>query len=565
MYRYDAWDQKIVDERVAQFRDQVARRIAGTLSEERFRALRLQNGLYLQRHAYMLRVAIPYGLLSSDQLRALATVARRWDKGYGHVSTRQNMQFNWPLLGDVPDILEHLAGVQMHAIQTSGNCIRNISADALAGVARDEFADPRPVCEVLRQWSTFHPEFAYLPRKFKIAVSGARSDRAAVAYHDIGIRLLPNASGDIVARVLVGGGLGRTPVIAQTLHDALPQRELLAYCEAILRVYNQAGNRDNKYRARIKILVKDMGIEAFRDAVHTEWEAIRGTGIDLTDTELERVRGYFSPPDYDPSLANDALPDPKHTTRWEDAPTDDHAWTDPSFWRWLRYNTEPHRYDGYRIVMVSLKSANRAPGDITADEMDAVAAIADQHAFGQIRTTHTQNMVLADIPVRALPTVWRALATVDLATPNIGRLTDLICCPGLDFCSLANASSIDVAERIHERFDALDYLYDVGDLELKMSGCINACGHHHVGHIGILGIDRRGEEAYQVMLGGSATDDASLGKFIGPAFTKDEIAPALERIVARYLTERTDDSERFLDTFRRVGMTPFKEAAYDPA
>ena len=565
MYVYDAWDQTIVDERVAQFRDQVQRRIAGTLSEERFRALRLQNGLYLQRHAYMLRVAIPYGLLSSRQLRALATVARRWDKGYGHVSTRQNMQFNWPLLGDVPDILQHLAAVQMHAIQTSGNCIRNISADHLAGVARDEYADPRPVCEVLRQWSTFHPEFAYLPRKFKIAVSGAQHDRAAVAYHDIGIRLFPNDAGDIVARVLVGGGLGRTPVIAQVLHDALPQVELLAYCEAILRIYNAAGNRDNKYRARIKILVKDMGIDAFRQAVHTEWEAIRGTGVELTDAELERVRAAFSPPRYDDALRADALPEPERRTHWDDAPTADDAWSDPGFWRWIRYNTEAHRQDGYRVVTLSLKSASRAPGDITADEMDAVADLADAYAFGQIRTTHTQNMVLADVPVRALPEVWRALSRADLATPNIGRLTDLICCPGLDFCSLANASSIDVAERIHERFDALDYLYDVGDLELKMSGCINACGHHHVGHIGILGIDRRGEEAYQVMLGGSATDDASLGKFIGPAFTKDEIAPAIERIVARYVDERTDPSERFLDTFRRVGMTPFKEAAYDLA
>ncbi len=549
MYAYTEIDQRIVDERVAQFRDQVARRLRGELSEDEFRPLRLQNGLYLQRHAYMLRVAIPYGLLSTAQVRMLAHIARRYDRGYTHVTTRQNVQYNWPQLEQVPDLLADLASVQMHAIQTSGNCIRNVTCDPLAGVAGDEIEDPRPYCEIVRQWSTFHPEFAYLPRKFKIAFTGATSDRAAVAFHDIGLRLVRNDAGRVGFQVIVGGGLGRTPVVGVVIREFVEKRDLLSYCEAILRVYNLHGDRQNKYKARIKILVRTMGEDAFRDAVDQEWERIRDTALALPEAELERMISHFSPPPYD-------LNESDRTD------ADELAARDPEFDRWLRRNTRPHRQPGYRVVYVPLKAKDRAPGDITADELDAIADLADAHSFGRVRTTHEQNLVLSDVPVSSLEAVWRGLDALGLALPNLGTLADLICCPGLDFCSLANAGSIGVANDVQARFDDLDHLYDLGELSLKMSGCINACGHHHVGHIGILGINKAGEEWYQIMLGGSASDDASLGRWLGPAVAKHEVPDALERLLTRYIEIRDSDAERLLDTYRRVGPAPFKEAVY---
>ena len=547
MYQYDNYDHTIVRERVEQFRGQVQRRLDGRLTEEQFRPLRLQNGLYLQTHAYMLRVAIPYGLLNTKQLRALAMIARDYDKGYGHVSTRQNMQYNWPELEDVPDILQHLADVEMHAIQTSGNCIRNISSDEFAGVTAEELEDPRPYCEILRQWSTFHPEFAYLPRKFKIAVTGATTDRTAVAYHDIGLRLEANSDGVVGFKVYVGGGLGRTPVIGPVVREWIAKEDILSYCEAILRVYNLSGDRKNKYRARIKILVRTLGVDEFRRRVDEEWDRIREGAMELTSAEIDRVSAFFRPPAYDATASERGLP-PEG-----DRPT--------SFSRWLKYNTEPHKVPGYRIVHVSLKAPDIAPGDITDTQMEALADIADAHSFGEVRTTHRQNMVLADVEEGELFTVWEQLQAVTLATPNIGTVTDMICCPGLDFCSLANASSISIADDLNKTFDQLDYVYDLGPVELKMSGCINACGHHHVGHIGILGISKAGEEFYQIMLGGSAGNDSSLGKWLGPAIAKPEIATAVGRLLERFVTVR-DDGERFLDTYRRLGAGEFKEAVY---
>jgi len=545
MYRYNDVDATIVHERVEQFRGQVARRMRGELTEEEFRPLRLQNGLYLQRHAYMLRVAIPYGLLSSEQLRMLGHIARRYDRGYGHITTRQNIQYNWPELEEVPDLLADLASVEMHAIQTSGNCIRNITADHLAGIAKDEVADPRPYCEIMRQWSTFHPEFAYLPRKFKIAFTGATRDRAAVAYHDIGIRLVANDAGEPRFTILVGGGLGRTPVIAEVIRENVEAEDLLSYCEAILRVYNLEGNRDNKFKARIKILVKELGIDEFRRRVDAEWDNFRSSAIRLTRDEVERVAAYFEPPPY----AQDAAqPELKNTD-------------DTDYARWLKYNVHDHKMSGYNVVFLSLKGKNRAPGDCTDHEMEAIADLADETSFSRIRTTHDQNLVLPDVADEHLRRVYERATELDVATANIGTLADLISCPGLDFCALANAGSIGVANMIHEYFDDFDYLYDLGELKLKMSGCINACGHHHVGHIGILGINKAGEEYYQIMLGGSESDDASLGKWLGPAIPKDGVTQALDRMLQRYL-ELRDGDERFLDTYRRIGPKPFKEAVY---
>ncbi len=548
MYQYDAYDQALVDERVAQYRGQVQRYLAGELSDDEFRPLRLMNGLYLQRHAPMLRVAIPYGLLSSRQLRTLAAIARRYDKGYGHFTTRQNIQFNWPKLEDTPDILAELARVEMHAIQTSGNCIRNVTADHLAGVAEDEIEDPRLYCEIIRQWSTFHPEFSYLPRKFKIAVTGASHDRAAAQVHDIGLNLLRDADGGLGFRVLVGGGLGRTPIIGQVIREFLPERDLLSYLEAILRVYNQHGRRDNLYKARIKILVKALGINTFREQVEAEWMQIRESGLVLDAAEIERVRAFFNPPPYDPSAAADRS-------------FAEQLGRDPAFATWVRYNVAGHKVAGYRNVFVALKAPAVPPGDITAEQMDAVADLADRYSFGQVRATHQQNLLLADVRQADLYALWQALQEQALATPVIGTLADMICCPGLDFCSLANASSIAIARQINETFDRLDYLYDLGAIRLNMSGCMNACGHHHVGHIGILGVDKKGEEWYQISLGGSSENEATLGDILGPSVPKAEVAATLERILRVYLAQREGD-ERFIDTLRRIGLEPFRAGAY---
>jgi sulfite reductase (NADPH) hemoprotein beta-component len=550
MYQYDSYDQTLVDERVAQFRGQVRRYLAGELSDDEFRPLRLMNGLYMQRHAPMLRVAIPYGLLSSRQLRTLAHIARRYDKGFGHFTTRQNIQYNWPKLEDTPDILAELAQVQMHAIQTSGNCIRNVTADHLSGVAPDEIEDPRIYCEIIRQWSTFHPEFSYLPRKFKIAVTGAAHDRAAAQVHDIGLNLLRDEKGGIGFRVLVGGGLGRTPMIGQVIREFLPRRDLLSYLEAILRVYNQHGRRDNLYKARIKILVKALGTEPFRQQVEAEWEHIRGSGLVLDEAEVERVRRFFAPPPYEAAAAADlSFP------QWLKG--------DKAFATWVRHNVAEHKVAGYRNVFVALKEPGMPPGDITAEQMDVVADLADRYSFGMIRSTHHQNLLLADVRQADLYPLWHALKSQKLAAPVIGTLADMICCPGLDFCSLANASSIAIAQQINDKFDRLDYLYDLGDLRLNLSGCMNACGHHHVGHIGILGVDKKGEEWYQISLGGSSENDVTLGDILGPSVPKTEVANTLERILRVYV-ERREDGERFLDTCRRIGLEPFRVRAYAP-
>ena len=549
MYQYDAYDQQIVDERAAQFQGQVERRLEGSVIENEFKPLRLQNGLYMQLHAYMLRVAIPYGLLNTKQVRMLAHIARTYDRGYGHFTTRQNIQYNWPSLQDVPKILEDLASVQMHAIQTSGNCIRNVTSDHLAGVAADELEDPRPYCELLRQWSTFHPEFAHLPRKFKIAVTGTPDfDRAAVRFHDIGVRIKDDEDGERGFQILVGGGLGRTPHIASVIREHLPYEHLLSYLEAIMRVYNRHGRRDNKYKARIKILVASMGPDAFRDAVEAEWEHTRDTALRLTREEIDRIRVQFAPPAYD------------------DLPGENMVGLGLSRNDGLRHfvnnNLRAHKQPGYVAVMVSLKPTGRPPGDVSDTQLDAIADIADRFSLGEVVVTHGQNLVLPHVRQRDLAQLHDALAQWDLATPNIGKLTDSICCPGLDFCNLANARSIPVAIEIGERFEALDYLEDLGEVSLKISGCINACGHHHVGNIGILGIDKLGTEAYQLLLGGSPSDDAAIGKIVGPAFSGEEIVDAVETVLKVYLSLRTSPDERFLDTYRRVGMPPFKEALY---
>ncbi|HTV98597.1 MAG TPA: nitrite/sulfite reductase [Steroidobacteraceae bacterium] len=549
MYRYDAIDKALVDERVAQFRDQTRRFLAGEISDDEFRHLRLRNGLYIQRHAPMLRVAIPYGLLSSEQLRTLGWIARRYDRGYGHFTTRQNIQYNWPKIEDVPEILAALARVQMHAIQTSGNCIRNTTSDHLAGVAPDELEDPRPWCELIRQWSTFHPEFTYLPRKFKIAVTGAPRDRAASQVHDIGVHLTRGAAGEPGFEILAGGGLGRTPVIGQVVREFLPREHLLSYLEAILRVYNREGRRDNIHKARIKILVKSLGIEEFRRRVEAEWDLIKDGSLRIPGHEIERVRAFFVAPPYAPLADGDP------------AAGDGPAGRDAAFRAWYRYNTSAHKMPGYRVVFVSLKKPGVAPGDATDEQMELIADLADRFSFGEVRVTHTQNLVLADVEQAKTFELWRLLDGAGLATPNIGTLTDMICCPGLDFCSLANAGSIEVARLINERFDDYDYLYDLGEIDLKMSGCMNACGHHHVGNIGILGVDKGGEEWYQITIGGAAGTDASLGTVIGPSVAKRDVAETLARLLEVYVRERYPD-ERFIDTVRRIGVKPFKERVY---
>jgi sulfite reductase (NADPH) hemoprotein beta-component len=550
MYRYDQFDQTLVNERVAQFRYQTRRFLAGQLPDDEFRALRLRNGLYVQRFAPMLRVSIPYGLLSSRQVRMLAYIARKYDKGYGHFTTRQNIQYNWPKLEEVPDILADLASVEMHAIQTSGNCIRNITSDHLAGVAKDELVDPRPYCELTRQWATFHPEFNWLPRKFKIAFSSSTHDRAATLVHDIGVHIVRNAQGELGYTIFAGGGLGRTPVIGVKLRDFLPETDLLSYCEAILRIYNRLGRRDNIYKARIKILVKETGAAKFTEMVEKEWEQIRDGDLKLQPQDIERMRSHFAEFPYDTS----AVADDSYPQRLRE---------DSAFAAWSKRNLHVHRKPGYHIVFVSLKAPGIAPGDITAEQMDAVAELADQYSFGEVRASHDQNLVLADVRQRDLYALWLRLRELGLATPNIGLLTDLICCPGLDFCSLANAGSIGVAEDIFDRFESLDYQYDIGDIKIKMSGCMNGCGHHTVGHIGILGVDKKGEEWYQITLGGSAENDASLGDRTGPSIARADIAETVERIVQVYLQERSGDDETFLQTYRRVGMAPFKKRIYD--
>ena len=549
MYQYDQYDQKAVDERVEQYREQTRRFLAGELTDEEFRHLRLRNGLYIQTHAPMLRVAIPYGTLSSKQLRMLAHISREYDRDYGHISTRQNIQYNWPELERVPDILADLASVQMHAIQTSGNCIRNTTTDHLAGVASDEIEDPRPYCEIVRQWSTFHPEFNWLPRKFKIAFSGAENDRAAVKFHDIGVYIVKNEKGEIGFKILVGGGLGRMPIIGVTIKEFIEKKHLLSYMEAILRIYNLEGRRDNIHRARIKVLVKAMGIEAFRKKVDKEWDRIKDSDLLLEQKEIDRVSAFFTAPDYDQNAGNDSS-------------FVEHLNTDQAFNRWAKQNTVTHKATGYRAVYISLKAPGVPPGDITDQQMDAVADLAEEFSYGEIRTTHDQNLVLPDVKQADLYALWQGLQKHELATANIGTLNDMICCPGLDFCSLANASSISIANQINEKFDDMDYLHDLGPIKVKMSGCMNACGHHHVGHIGILGVDKRGIEFYQFTLGGTAETDSRLGERLGPAIAKDEVANTIENILDVYLDQRHNEDESFLETCHRIGIEPFKESVY---
>jgi sulfite reductase (NADPH) hemoprotein beta-component len=553
MYVYDEHDHQIVQQRVAQFRRQTDRYLAGELKEEEFLPLRLQNGLYVQRLAPMLRIAVPYGMLNSRQLRRLAHIAREYDKGYCHMTTRQNIQFNWPQLEEVPDILAELAEVEMHAIQTSGNCIRNTTTDQFAGVAPDEIVDPRPYCEIIRQWSTLHPEFAFLPRKFKIAVSGSLSDRAAIHFHDIGIQIVKNDAGEIGFRILVGGGLGRTPIIGSVIREYLPENDLLTYLEAILRVYNLHGRRDNKFKARIKILVKAMGPEAFAEKVEEEWKHLRDSQTYLTDKEIKRAKNFFTEPSYE--QLDDA-------EQWQTIAG--HQEESKAFRNWLSRNVHDHRQPGYRAVTLSLKPTGVAPGDVTDKQLDTIAELADKYSFGEVRITHEQNIVLADIKISELYNLWQELKPAGFATPNIGTLTDMICCPGGDFCSLANAKSIPVAEAIQREFDDLDYLYDLGDVELNISGCMNACGHHHIGHVGILGVDKKGEEFYQVQLGGNQSNNASLGKVLGPAFSRDEM-PAVVRKLFDVYVENRQQEEPFVDCYQRIGIEPFKERVYAKA
>jgi len=552
MYQYDEFDRTLVNQRARQFRGQVERYLNGELADDEFKQLRLRNGLYMQRHAHMLRVAIPYGLLDSRQLRALARIADRYDRGYGHFTTRQNIQYNWPELKNVPDILQDLAEVDMHAIQTSGNCVRNVTSDHFAGVAADEVADPRPYCEIIRQWSTLHPEFSWLPRKFKIAVTGGERDRAAIRFHDIGIRLVENDDGEPGFEIWVGGGMGRTPVVGKLIRGFLPRRHLLSYVEAILRVYNLLGRRDNIHKARIKILVNAVGIEAFRSQVEREWRSMLESdqSLEIGDEEIETVARHFRA-----ALSEDGRPgaaDTRRIDRWM---------LDTRFADWYRHNTAEHKHPGYRIVTVSLKEPGVPPGDVTSQQMRAIADIGERYSRDEIRSTHEQNLVLPWVRQEDVVKVWRALDRQGLATPNVGTLNDMICCPGLDFCSLANAGSIPVARQINERFDRLDRLYDIGPVQLKMSGCMNACGHHHAGHIGILGVDKHGEEWYQITLGGRADDDAAIGKRIGPSVPREAVAETVEQIINVYLGERRA-GETFIDTYSRVGIQPFKDQVY---
>ncbi len=553
MYRYDVVDQTLVNERVAQYRDQLRRFLAGELPEDEFRPLRLQNGLYIQKHAPMLRVAIPYGLLSAHQLRMLASIARRYDRGYGHFTTRQNIQYNWPRLEDTADILADLASVEMHAIQTSGNCVRNISSDEVAGVAPDEIVDPRPLAEILRQWSTFHPEFAYLPRKFKIAVNGATEDRAATAFHDIGLTVVRDADGEIGVQVLVGGGMGRTPVVGVVIREFLPWPHVLTYVEAILRVYNRYGRRDNMYKARIKILVKALGAATFAQQVDAEWAAIKDGPGTLTREEFDRVSAWFTDPPY--AVLDD-----------DDATHAGHLREHAGFARWVGRSVRGHRLPGYRSVVLSLKKSGVAPGDATAEQMDTVADWSERFGFGEIRVSHEQNLILPDVAVRDLFALWQEAKAVGLATPNIGLLTDMITCPGGDFCSLANAKSLPIAAAIQERFDDLDYLHDIGEINLNISGCMNSCGHHHVGHIGILGVDKDGDEWYQVSIGGAdgsalAGGRSAIGKVIGPSFKADDMPDVVQKLIDAYVEWRQPD-ERFADTVQRLGVPPFKARVY---
>ena len=546
MYLYTDFDQQLINQRVAQFRDQTERYLAGKLSEDEYRPLRLQNGLYVQRYAPMLRIAVPYGLMNSKQLRKIAEVSTQYDRGYAHVSTRQNIQLNWPALEDVPEILAELATVQMHAIQTSGNCIRNTTTDQYAGVVAGEIADPRPTCELIRQWSTFHPEFAFLPRKFKIAVSALEEkDRAATAFHDIGVYIVRNEAGEMGYKIMVGGGLGRTPIIGSVIREFLPREDLIAYLEAILRVYNLHGRRDNKYKARIKILVKALTPEVFAQKVEAEFEHTRET-LKIQPEILKKLDEEFTPFDYQD------LEDEDFTALFAEH---------PKFKQWFNINTHAHKVKGYRIVTISLKRAGIAPGDMTTEEMNFIADLADKYTFGELRTTHEQNIALADVPQKDLFDVWQALEQQNMARAHIGFITDIISCPGGDFCSLANAKSIPIAEAITRRFDDLDKVYDLGHLDLNISGCMNACGHHHVGNIGILGVDKKGAEFYQITLGGNSDHDASIGDILGPSFAADAVPDVIEEVLNTYLDLRTE-GERFVDTYRRVGIQPFKERAY---
>jgi sulfite reductase (NADPH) hemoprotein beta-component len=547
MYQYNEIDQKLVDERVSQFRHQTERFLKGELSEDQFRPLRLRNGLYIQTHAPMLRIAGPYGLLNAKQFRTLANIARQYDKGYCHFTTRQNIQFNWPKLEEVPDILAELARVQMHAIQTSGNCMRNTTSDHLAGVCVDEIEDPRPYCEIIRQWTTLHPEFDYLPRKFKIAVSGSLNDRAATQLHDIGVHIVKNEVGELGFRILVGGGLGRTPVIGQVIKPYLEKKYLLSYLEAILRIYNLYGRRDNKYKARIKILVKETGLAEFSRQVEEEWQHTKDTLI-LTDERIDAIKAHFAPPAYD-----------------EDAKSDisfaAHQNENAAFATWYKHNTADHKVAGYRAVLLSLKAPDSPPGDMTDTQLDAVADLADKYSFSEIRVTHRQNLVFADVKQADLFSLWQQLDQLKLATPNIGTVTDMICCPGLDFCSLANAGSIGIAKEINEALDDMDYIHDIGELKINMSGCMNGCAHQSVGHIGILGVDKKGTEWYQLTLGGSSDNEAALGERLGPAVAKSEVTKAITTILNVYVKQRLDE-ESFLDMVKRVGIDPFKEKVY---
>jgi sulfite reductase (NADPH) hemoprotein beta-component len=557
MYQYDEVDQRLVDERVAQFRGQTHRFLEGKLSEDEFRALRLRNGLYIQRYAPMLRIAIPYGLLSSKQLRKLAKIARKYDRDYGHFSTRQNLQLNWPKLEDVPEILAELATVQMHAIQTSGNCVRNTTTDHFAGVAADEIVDSFVWCELIRQWSTFHPEFSYLPRKFKIAVNGAVHDRAAVAVHDIGLHAVKDANGEVGFKVLVGGGLGRTPIIGQEIRSFLPWRHLLTYLDAILRVYNRYGRRDNIHKARIKILVKERGIDKFRDEVEAEWAHLKDGPATVIEQELKRIEARFTRPTYE-KLNDLELP------------------SVPGFSNWAKRNVHRHKVPGYAAVTLSLKKTGVPPGDVTTDQMNAIADLADRYSFGELRVSHEQNLILADVRQSDLEALWRAARELGLATPNVGLLTNIIACPGGDFCSLANAKSIPVAQALQERFEDLDYQHDIGELDLNISGCMNACGHHHVGHIGILGVDKNGEEWYQIEIGGNQgqthtgntsrpAPGASLGKVLGPSFARAEVPDVVQKLIEIYLVKRDSEAERFIEVVHRIGIEPFKTAVYGNA
>ena len=547
MYVYDEYDQQMVDERVVQYRDQTNRFLAGELPAEEFQHLRLRNGLYIQRLAPMLRIAVPYGMLSTRQLRKLAHITRHYDRGYAHFTTRQNIQLNWPKLEEVPDILEELATVEMHAIQTSGNCIRNVTSDQYAGVARDEIEDSRPWAELIRQWSTFHPEFNWLPRKFKIAVTGAEGDRAAVQVHDIGVRIL-REDGQTRFEVLAGGGLGRTPVIGPVIRRYLEPKHLLTYLEAILRVYNRYGRRDNKYKARIKILVRAMTPEVFAEKVEEEWATLKDGPATLIQEEIDRVRQHFTTPPYE--VLDDHVPE-----------VDDLLTDNSGFSNWVKQNIKPHKQPGYVIVNLAMKQTGIAPGDVTDEQLEIIADLADEYSFGEVRVTHEQNVTLADVPKKSLHALWSRLVDADLASPNLGLLTDIICCPGGDYCSLANAKSIPVAEAIQRQFEDLDYLHDLGELAVNISGCMNACGHHHVGNIGILGVDKKGREFYQVSIGGSGHEDASLAKILGPSFAQKEVPLVIQKLVDVHLEHR-EGEERFIDTYRRLGIEPYKEAVY---